>query len=226
MDRCPTTRRTTRSMRWRAYDEPACSTGTCVSGPPRPRITLEATIRPVGKDRYRRLAWPLANPIWCARILASTPARTGPPFGIRCSTLPTTPTCTSATPSRPPASKAARPGHGSTPDQTAAISPMRPAPPPPGDLHHLPQETCTTHVLDQLVQATNEVAVSPISGAVGVYEGVQRSGLAHGVAPGPSGVQPFATGWLPLPAGDPRRCGGTVHSGGPRRSVARRVRQP
>ncbi len=121
-------------------DQPAAAVAT----------TLDATIRPVGGDRYRRLGWGPGEP-----HLLRTDLGVGPdpdPARTRRSLLyvahhTDVHVCDAQSPARLEGGEAygwVNPG---------------------SDSGHRPQETCTTQVLDQLVRATNAVTTSPLSGA-------------------------------------------------------------
>ncbi|WP_426571767.1 TIGR03767 family metallophosphoesterase [Aquihabitans sp. McL0605] len=119
-------------------------------GAERPLTTLDATIRPVGSGRYRRLAWAPGEPHLLCTDLGVAPADDR--AATRRSLLYI--------------------GHHTDTHVCDAQSPARLEGGetfgwfnPGADGGHRPQELCTTHVLDQLVVATNAVAASPVTGA-------------------------------------------------------------
>lgn len=114
------------------------------------RTTVDATIRPVGTGRYRRLGWAPGEPHELRDDLGAGPA--------------------------PDRSRTRRSllyvAHHTDVHVCDAQSPARLVGGeafgwvnPGSDSGHRPQETCTTQVLDQLVRATNAVRTSPLSGA-------------------------------------------------------------
>lgn len=115
-----------------------------------PLTTLDATIRPIGHGRYRRLGWSSGEAHLVRTDLGAVPS---------------------------PGRAATRRsllylGHHTDVHLCDAQSPARLEGgesfgwvDPGADGGHRPQETCTTQVLDQLVAATNAVAVSPLTGA-------------------------------------------------------------
>ncbi|MCU1498352.1 MAG: Metallophosphoesterase [Acidimicrobiales bacterium] len=112
--------------------------------------TVDATIRPVGGDRYRRLGWAPGEPHLLRDDLGTVPSQDR--ALTRRSLLYVAQhtdvhVCDAQSPARVEGGEAygwVNPG---------------------SDSGHRPQETCTTQVLDQLVRATNAVATSPASGA-------------------------------------------------------------
>ncbi|QXC63119.1 TIGR03767 family metallophosphoesterase [Aquihabitans sp. G128] len=112
--------------------------------------TVDATIRPLGSDRYRRLGWAPGEPHLLRDDLGVAPAADR--AEVRRSLLYVAQhtdvhVCDAQSPARVEGGEAfgwVNPG---------------------SDSGHRPQETCTTQVLDQLVRATNAVATSPVSGA-------------------------------------------------------------
>ena len=117
---------------------------------PQPRTTVEATIRPVGRGRYRRLGWAPGEPHLVRTDLGAEPSPDR--AGARRSLLYV--------------------GHHTDVHVCDAQSPARLEGGetfgwfnPGADGGHRPQETCTTQVMDQLVVATNAVATSPVTGA-------------------------------------------------------------
>lgn len=114
------------------------------------RTTLDATIRPVGGGRYRRLAWAAGEPHLVRTDLGVAPG-----------------------PDRREARRSLLYfAHHTDGHVCDAQSPARLEGGetfgwfnPGADGGHRPQETCTAQVLDQLVVATNRVAVSPVTGA-------------------------------------------------------------
>jgi metallophosphoesterase (TIGR03767 family) len=137
-----------RRTSWRLPPE-APPEGTAPSGP-RPRTTLDATIRPVGSGRYRRLRWMDGEPHLVRTDLGAVPGKDR--ATTRRSVLyfahhTDVHVCDAQSP--------ARLEGGET------FGWFNPG----ADGGHRPQETCTTQVLDQLVVATNEVATSPLTGA-------------------------------------------------------------
>ncbi len=116
----------------------------------RPRTTLEATIRPVGRGRYRRLGQAPGEPHLLRTDLGASPS---PDRVSRRRSLlyvahhTDTHVCDAQSP--------ARLEGGET---FGWVNPG-------ADGGHRPQETCTTQVLDQMVLATNAVAASPVTGA-------------------------------------------------------------
>lgn len=119
------------------------STGSVLS-------TLDATIRPVGNGRYRRLAWAPGEPHVVRDDLGvePSPRRDGARRSLAYFAHHTdVHVCDAQSPARLVGGEAfgwVNPG---------------------ADSGHRPQETCTTQVLDQLVRATNALRVSPLSGA-------------------------------------------------------------
>ncbi len=114
------------------------------------RTTVDATIRPVGPGRYRSLDWAPGEP----HVLRSDIGGT-------------------ASPDREAARRSLLyVAHHTDVHVCDAQSPARLEGGetfgwvnPGSDGGHRPQETMTTHVLDQLVAATNAVVTSPLSGA-------------------------------------------------------------
>lgn len=120
--------------------------------PPRtpPRTTADATIRPVGDGRYRRLAWAPGEVHVVRADLGLVPDDRR--LEVRRSLLyvahhTDVHVCDAQSPARLEGG-----------ERFGWVNPG-------ADSGHRPQETCTVHVLDQLVRATNAVAVSPVSGA-------------------------------------------------------------
>lgn len=117
---------------------------------PLPLTTVDATIRPVGSGRYRRLGWAAGEPHLLRDDLGVGPHQAR--SQVRRSLLylahhTDVHVCDAQSPARLVGGEAfgwVNPG---------------------SDSGHRPQETCTTQVLDQLVRATNAVRVSPLSGA-------------------------------------------------------------
>jgi metallophosphoesterase (TIGR03767 family) len=114
------------------------------------RSTVDATIRPVGHGRYRRLGWAAGEPHLLRDDLGAAPAadrdRTRRSL-LYLAHHTDTHVCDAQSPARLVGGEAfgwVNPG---------------------SDSGHRPQETCTTQVLDQLVRATNAVRTSPLSGA-------------------------------------------------------------
>lgn len=115
-----------------------------------PRTTVDATIRPTGSGRYRRLGWAAGEPHLLRDDLGADPALDR--VGTRRSLLylahhTDAHVCDAQSPARLVGGEAfgwVNPG---------------------ADAGQRPQETCTTQVLDHLVRATNAVRISPISGA-------------------------------------------------------------
>ena len=120
-----------------------------VASPPR-RTTLDATIRPTGSGRYRRLAWAPGEQHVLRDELGADPSpdRTKTRRSVLYVAHHTdSHICDAQSPARLTGGEAfgwVNPG---------------------ADAGHRPQETCTAQVLDSLVRATNAVRVSPISGA-------------------------------------------------------------
>ena len=115
-----------------------------------PRTTLDATIRPTGSGRYRRLTWAPGEAHVVRTDLGAIPSEDR--AAVRRSLLyvahhTDTHVCDAQSP--------ARLEGGET------FGWFNPG----ADGGHRPQETCTTQVLDQLVAATNAVATSPVTGA-------------------------------------------------------------
>jgi metallophosphoesterase (TIGR03767 family) len=140
-------RRAARTTEWRL---PAEAAGDGPPGGARPRTTLDATIRPVGAGRYRRLAWAPGEPHLLRTDLGAVPSADR--AATRRSLLYV--------------------GHHTDVHLCDAQSPARLEGGetfgwfnPGADGGHRPQELCTTQVLDQLVVATNAVATSPVTGA-------------------------------------------------------------
>lgn len=112
--------------------------------------TLDATIRPLGTDRYRRLGWAPGEPHLLRADLGRDPAPDR--ASVRRSLLyiahhTDVHVCDTQSPARMEGGEAfgwVNPG---------------------SDSGHRPQETCTAQVLDGLVRATNAVTTSPLSGA-------------------------------------------------------------
>lgn len=138
--------------------DPARRTSTAAVGsPPEPareadraRTTVEATIRPVGTTRYRRLAWAPGEPHLLRDELGARPAddraarRRSLLYLAQHSDLHV---CDAQSPARLVGGQAFGWANAGA------------------DAGHRPQETVTTQVFDQLVRATNAVATSPLSGA-------------------------------------------------------------
>lgn len=116
----------------------------------RPLSTLQATIRPLGQGRYRRLDWAPGEEHLLRTDLGVTPS---PDRARRRRSLlyvahhTDTHVCDAQSP--------ARLEGGET---FGWVNPG-------ADGGHRPQETCTTQVLDQMVVATNAVTASPVTGA-------------------------------------------------------------
>src|SRR4051812_14777633 len=115
-----------------------------------PLTTLDATIRPIGHGRYRRLGWSSGEAHLVRTDLGAVPGADR--AETRRSLLYI--------------------GHHTDVHLCDAQSPARLEGGetfgwvnPGADGGHRPQETCTTHVLDRLVAATNAVAISPVTGA-------------------------------------------------------------
>ena len=164
-----------------------------------PQTTLDATIRPIGHGRYRRLGWSSGEAHLVRTELGAVPPadrvvsrRTLLYFAHHTDGH----VCDAQSPARLEGG-----------ESFGWVNPG-------ADCGHRPQETCTAQVLDRLVAATNAVAISPVTGAAmawciqtgdntdnrteaevawwldilgggkvtpntgleGVYEGVQRSG--------------------------------------------------
>jgi len=114
------------------------------------RTTLDATIRPVGSGRYRRLGWAPGEAHLLRDDLGAAPA---PDRAARRRSL-------------------LYAAHHTDVHVCDAQSPARLVGGesfgwvnPGSDSGHRPQETCTAQVFDALVQATNAVRTSPVSGA-------------------------------------------------------------
>ena len=112
--------------------------------------TLDATIRPIGSGRYRRLGWARGEAHLLRTDLGLEPhperARTRRSL-LYIAQHTDVHVCDAQSPARLEGGEAfgwVNPG---------------------SDSGHRPQETCTAQVLDALVRATNAVGVSPISGA-------------------------------------------------------------
>lgn len=118
--------------------------------PPKAASTLDATIRPTGSGRYRRLEWAPGEPHLVRTDLGASPSadradqRRSLLYVAHHTDLHI---CDAQSP--------ARLEGGET------FGWFNPG----ADGGHRPQETCTTHVMDQLVAATNAVATSALSGA-------------------------------------------------------------
>ena len=115
-----------------------------------PRTTLDATIRPEQRAGYRRLVWADGEPHLTRTDLgvAAEPDRVGRRRPILYFAHHTdTHVCDAQSPSR------LEPG-----ERFAWFNPG-------ADGGHRPQEACTAQVLDQIVQATNAVTTSPVTGA-------------------------------------------------------------
>lgn len=113
------------------------------------RTTVDATIRPVGTGRYRRLGWAAGEPHQLRDEFAVTPS--GRRVEQRRSLLYVAQhtdlhVCDAQAEARIVAGQAFGLVH------------------PGSDAGHRPQETMTTQVFDQLVRATNRVRTSPLSG--------------------------------------------------------------
>lgn len=136
-----------RARSWGVDPEPPA--GGRDRGDDRPRTTREATIRLTGTGRYRRLVWAPGEPHLLRTELARpTPERASTRRSILYA------------------------GHHTDTHVCDAQSPARLEGGetfgwfnPGADGGHRPQETCTTQVLDALVEATNAVARSPLTGA-------------------------------------------------------------
>lgn len=120
------------------------------AAPEGPHTTVEATIRPVGAGRYRRLDWAAGEAHLVRRDLGGDPGlerveRRRSLLYIAHHT--DTHVCDAQSPARLEGG-----------DVFGWVNPG-------SDGGHRPQETCTTQVLDRLVAATNAVATSPLSGA-------------------------------------------------------------
>lgn len=116
----------------------------------RPLTTVDATIRPTGSARYRHLGWAPGEPHLMRDEHGAQPSADR--AGNRRSLLYLAQhsdmhLCDAQAPAR-------LVGGQSFGWANAGA-----------DAGHRPQETCTTQVFDQLVRATNAVAVSPLSGA-------------------------------------------------------------
>jgi len=118
--------------------------------PPGPRTTVDATIRPIGAGRYRRLDWAPGEPHVVRLDLGGEPAddradrrRSLLYFAHHTDTH----VCDAQSPARLEGG-----------DVYGWVNPG-------ADSGHRPQETCTTQVLDRLVAATNAVTTSPLTGA-------------------------------------------------------------
>lgn len=115
-----------------------------------PRTTVDATIRPVGTGRYRRLDWAPGEP---HRLRADLGGDTSPERPGRRRSLSyfaqhtDLHVCDAQAEARLVGGQAFGWLHPGT------------------DAGHRPQETMSTQVLDQLIRATNRVRISPISGA-------------------------------------------------------------
>lgn len=137
-----------RRTSWQVHPEPHGRAS--VSLDRLPQTTLEATIRPVGAGRYRRLAWRAGEPHLLRTDLGATPqadrstARRSLLYFAHHTDLHV---CDAQSP--------ARLEGGET------FGWFNPG----ADGGFRPQETCTTQVMDQLVVATNAVATSPVTGA-------------------------------------------------------------
>ncbi|MBX3312906.1 MAG: TIGR03767 family metallophosphoesterase [Actinobacteria bacterium] len=114
------------------------------------RTTVDATIRPIGSGRYRRLGWAPGEPHRPRDDLGARPApdrdRTRRSL-LYVAHHTDTHVCDAQSPARLVGGEAfgwVNPG---------------------SDSGHRPQETCTTQVLDALVRSTNAVRTSPLSGA-------------------------------------------------------------
>ncbi|MGI8756374.1 MAG: TIGR03767 family metallophosphoesterase [Acidimicrobiales bacterium] len=120
-----------------------------VAATDRALTTLDATIRPVGHGRYRRLDWASGEAYLVRTDLGAVPSPER--AATRRSLLyfahhTDTHVCDTQHPARLEGGEVfgwVNPG---------------------ADGGHRPQETCTTQVLDQLVAATNAVATSPVTG--------------------------------------------------------------
>jgi metallophosphoesterase (TIGR03767 family) len=115
-----------------------------------PVTTLDATIRPIGHGRYRRLGWSSGEAHLVRTDLGAVPGADR--AEARRSLLYI--------------------GHHTDVHLCDAQSPARLEGGetfgwvnPGADGGHRPQETCTTHVLDRLVAATNAASLSPVTGA-------------------------------------------------------------
>ncbi|MEO6988764.1 MAG: TIGR03767 family metallophosphoesterase [Aquihabitans sp.] len=131
----------------------AHSVGLATSPGPVPgtaTTTLDATIRPVGRSRYRRLGWAPGEPHLVRDDLGVTasPDRAATRRSLLYVAHHTdVHVCDTQAPARMVGG-----------ESFGWVNPG-------ADSGHRPQETCTTQVLDALVQATNAVAISPVSGA-------------------------------------------------------------
>ncbi|MGI8711539.1 MAG: TIGR03767 family metallophosphoesterase [Acidimicrobiales bacterium] len=116
----------------------------------RPFTTLDATIAPVSPGRYRRLGWASGEAHLVRTDLGAAPSpdRAGDRRSLLYFAHHTdTHVCDAQSPARLEGGEVfgwVNPG---------------------ADGGHRPQETCTAQVLDQLVQATNAVRTSPVTGA-------------------------------------------------------------
>ncbi len=115
------------------------------------RTTLDATIRPVGNGRYRQLAWAAGEPHQSRSDFTSAAADQ---FDLAAATSllyfaqhTDLHICDAQAEARMVAGQAFAWFH------------------PGSDAGHRPNETMATHVFDQLIRATNTLAVSPMSGA-------------------------------------------------------------
>lgn len=135
---------------WRVHPSAPAPEGAHLPAGERPRTTAEATILPIGRGRYRRLGWAPGEPHVVRTDLGAVPT---PGRSARRRSLlyvgqhTDVHVCDAQSP--------ARLEGGET------FGWFNPG----ADAGHRPQELCTTHVLDQLVVATNAVAASPVTGA-------------------------------------------------------------
>lgn len=121
-----------------------------VAATDQPLTTLDATIRPVGSGRYRRLGWSSGEAHLLRTDLGAVPG--GDRVGSRRSLLyfahhTDTHLCDAQAPARLEGGE--------------AFGWFNPG----ADGGHRPQETCTAQVLDHLVRATNAATTSPVTGA-------------------------------------------------------------
>lgn len=119
--------------------------------PDKIRTTLDATIRPVGRGRYRQLAWAPGEPHHTRSDFTSA---TAAEFDLGAATSllyfaqhTDLHICDAQAEARMVAGQAFAWFH------------------PGSDAGHRPNETMATHVFDQLIRATNNLANSPLSGA-------------------------------------------------------------
>lgn len=115
-----------------------------------PLTTLDATIRPIGHGRYRRLGWAPGEP-HIRRVELAPGAPAASPTDRRSLLYFAHHTDIHITDAQSPSRLVGAKSLG-------WIHPGM-------DAAHRPQETMTTQVFDQLIRATNRVSSSPISGA-------------------------------------------------------------